>query len=85
MVQVVYEELARQHKKDNSACLAYLDRQCLNYGQNWEDGFIHGLTTSRVIVLLVSFKVVNSCKLIYINIIFIGIGRDQTKSIVNTR
>jgi hypothetical protein len=31
----------------------------LNNGQDWEDGFLHGVTSSSVIVLLLSNKVQN--------------------------
>eukprot|EP00732_Lithocolla_globosa_P000624 Lithocolla_globosa_v1_NODE_222_length_5054_cov_15.686337.p1 type:complete len:676 gc:universal NODE_222_length_5054_cov_15.686337:3465-1438(-) len=32
----------------------FWDQHCLPFGQNWEDGFLYGLTQSKVIVLVVS-------------------------------
>ena len=35
----------------------FWDRKCLNYGQNWEEGFIHGISHSTAIILIISEKV----------------------------
>jgi len=57
MVQMVYDTLSVQIKKDLSQVYCFWDQKCLNYGQDWEEGFLHGLQTCSVIVLLLSSKV----------------------------
>lgn len=59
VVQVIYENLARQFKKNGTAVLSFWDRQCLNYGQDWEEGFLEALQSSNVIILLISLKVLS--------------------------
>ncbi len=54
--QLIYEKLSQQIQNGNHSSVFY-DKKCLNFGQNFEDEFLHGLTSARVIVLLVSFKV----------------------------
>ncbi|KAI9207496.1 uncharacterized protein BJ171DRAFT_492878 [Polychytrium aggregatum] len=39
---------------------AYLDANCLAYGKAWEDGFLKGLANSRIAVLLISNKALES-------------------------
>jgi hypothetical protein len=34
----------------------YLNRECLHYGQDWEVGVVHGLSSSMVLVCLLSFE-----------------------------
>jgi hypothetical protein len=43
--------------KNRKTFVCFLDVKCLNDGQNWEKGFIHGLQHSQVIVPLVSHSV----------------------------
>lgn len=57
MVECVYELLARQRKASGASVVTFWDKQCLNNGQNWENGFLHGITSSTIIVLLISMKV----------------------------
>lgn len=54
---LLYNRLAVQKQHDDSDVFVYLDTRCLNYGQNWQDGFVNGLRFSKVIVLLISDKV----------------------------
>lgn len=57
MAELVYEMLARKRKRNNDAIISFWDKKCLNLGQNWENGFLHGISSSAVIILLISFKV----------------------------
>lgn len=57
MIQAVYDRLAVKKKKTGSPLYIFWDKKCLNFGQDWEKGFLRGLTKSQVIVLLLSTKV----------------------------
>jgi len=57
LVQIIYENLARQKTSDGLPIYVFWDKKCLCPGQDWEEGFLHGLTHSKVIVLLISLKV----------------------------
>jgi hypothetical protein len=57
IVQLIYEKLSIRRQKNKQPLFAFWDNKCLNYGQDWEHGFIAGLRNSQVIVLLVSNKV----------------------------
>lgn len=57
IVEMVYERLAVVRGKDHKSLFVFWDRKCLNYGQDWEKGFLNGLLNSQVIVLLISTKV----------------------------
>lgn len=59
VVQQVYETLATTKKANGDSVFVFWDKQCLNYGQNWEAGFLNGLRNATVIVLLISMKVCN--------------------------
>jgi len=53
----VYDKLAVQkERKTGMTTFVFWDAKCLNYGQDWEKGFLNGIKTSHVIVLLVSNK-----------------------------
>jgi len=54
---LIYEKLSVQRKKNDLPVFTFWDKKCLNYGQRWEEGFLHGISTSSVIVLLVSGEV----------------------------
>ncbi len=54
---MIYERLAVKKKKTGIPIFVYWDKKCLNFGQDWENGFMNGLKTSQLIVLLVSTKV----------------------------
>jgi len=41
---------------------AYWDKKCLNDGQDWEQGFLAGLKSSSIIVLLISSKAVEGIR-----------------------
>jgi len=41
---------------------AYLDKNCLNQGQNWEFGFTVGLMNSKCVLIMISEGTVNSMK-----------------------
>lgn len=54
---MLYSQLAVKKSTISDPIFVFLDKQCLTYGQNWEDGFLNGLASSKVIVLLMSNKV----------------------------
>ncbi len=51
----------------------YLDKKCLNYGQNWQDGFINGLKNSQVVVLIISKTVWIQSNKVYKLLTFYGL------------
>lgn len=55
-MQALYERLACCLTKNGSPVYVFWDQKCLNYGQNWEAGFLFGIQNSRVIILLISMK-----------------------------
>eukprot|EP00026_Physarum_polycephalum_P003518 Phypoly_transcript_03531.p1 GENE.Phypoly_transcript_03531~~Phypoly_transcript_03531.p1 ORF type:complete len:802 (+),score=106.01 Phypoly_transcript_03531:131-2407(+) len=57
-VELVYWKLAPQKLQHGAEVFVFWDKMCLNDGCNWEDGFLHGITSSNVIVLLLSNKVI---------------------------
>lgn len=56
-MQQLYESLAKRRKSNGNPVFIFWDKKCLNYGQNWESGFLHGLNTSKCIILLLSIEV----------------------------
>lgn len=56
-VQLLYEKLAVQKLKSGMPVFVFWDKKCLNYGANWEEGFMNGLRRAKVIILLLSTKV----------------------------
>jgi len=56
-VQLLYEKLAVRKTKEGKSLFVFWDKKCLNYGQDWEIGFMNGLVNSQVIILLISNKV----------------------------
>lgn len=70
LVQLIYSRLAVKRTAAGRHLFVFLDKHCLNYGQNWESGFLNGLKFAKVIILLMSNKVCslyNICN-VYINI-----------------
>jgi hypothetical protein len=57
LIQFLYEELTVRKKKSGAPVVVYWDKKCLNFGQNWEAGFLNGLKKSHAIILLISNKV----------------------------
>jgi hypothetical protein len=57
LVELVYWQLAPQKLQNGADISVFWDKMCLNDGQDWEWGFLHGITSSAVIVLLLSNKV----------------------------
>eukprot|EP00026_Physarum_polycephalum_P002549 Phypoly_transcript_02556.p1 GENE.Phypoly_transcript_02556~~Phypoly_transcript_02556.p1 ORF type:complete len:750 (+),score=131.28 Phypoly_transcript_02556:408-2657(+) len=57
-VELVYWELAPQKLQYGSEISVFWDKMCLNDGCDWEEGFLHGITSSNMIVLIVSNKVI---------------------------
>eukprot|EP00026_Physarum_polycephalum_P001439 Phypoly_transcript_01440.p1 GENE.Phypoly_transcript_01440~~Phypoly_transcript_01440.p1 ORF type:complete len:1130 (-),score=207.03 Phypoly_transcript_01440:9-3374(-) len=53
-VEHMFQALAVKKTKLGQPLFVFWDCKCLNDGQNWELGFMHGLQQSRVIVLLMS-------------------------------
>jgi len=53
-VELIYRHLATQKLHNGGSVFVFYDRLCLNDGQDWEKGFIHGLTSSTVIILIIS-------------------------------
>lgn len=60
VVQVIYDLLAVQKTKSGLPMFVFWDQKCLNFGKNWESGFLSGLKTAKVIVLLITNKVNNT-------------------------
>ena len=56
LVELIYEKLAPS-KMNGEDVFIFWDRKCLNYGQDWEEGFMHGIAHSKVIILVISEKV----------------------------
>jgi len=57
LVELVYTKIARQKKGNGDPVYVFWDKKCLNYGRDFQKGFLHGLTSSNVIILLISMKV----------------------------
>lgn len=57
MVQQVYDHLSRERTMTGDPVFLFWDQKCLNYGMNWEQGFLAGLTNAAIIVLLISLPV----------------------------
>jgi len=54
VIEHLFHLLAVKKTKNGSPLFVFWDKKCLNDGQNWEMGFMHGLQQSQVIVLLMS-------------------------------
>ena len=54
VVEEIYKVLACAKLKHGTSVHVFWDSKCLNYGQNWEKGFLGWLQRSRVIVLFIS-------------------------------
>lgn len=65
LVHLLYEKLAVRKSNTGLPVFIYLDKKCLNPGQNWETGFLKALQSCKVIILLMSSKVYHSCISIY--------------------
>lgn len=57
VVEYLYSLLAVQKTKTGEPIFVFWDKQCLNDGYNWEQGFARGLTNSQMIILLMSNQV----------------------------
>lgn len=57
VVQELYEHLSLKKKGPGNNVFVFWDQKCLNFGQNWQEGFLLGLQNSSVIVLLISSQV----------------------------
>lgn len=57
IVQVIYDLLAVKKTKTGYPLFVFWDKKCLNFGMNWESGFLTGLQTAKVVILLISNKV----------------------------
>jgi hypothetical protein len=58
-VELLYWQLAPQKLLQGNEIVVFWDKMCLNDGQDWEDGFLRGIMSSTVIVLLLSNNVLN--------------------------
>ena len=54
VVEVMYTALACAKLKHDTTAQVFWDSKCLNYGQDWEMGFLGWLKMSKVIVLFIS-------------------------------
>lgn len=54
---MIYSLFAQHRKKSGDPVFVFWDYKCLNYGQNWEKGFLKALLSSKLIILLISMKV----------------------------
>lgn len=55
---MMYDILAVKKSKTGLPFYVFWDKKCLNFGMNWESGFLAGLRTAKVIILLISGKVI---------------------------
>lgn len=86
-METVYEAFSPRKRVDGTNVSTFWDKQCLVYGQNWQEGFVRGLRGSKVILLLVSAKV-NYFFLFFSNVIsnFVTVfGRSTKKRCHKTR
>ncbi len=58
-----YEELA-EWGCEGKPIFPFWDKKCLRFGEDWEVGFLNGILSSNVIVLLLSEKVCLNCYLL---------------------
>lgn len=56
IVQMIYDKLSVKRNR-GIPLFIFWDKKCLCVGQDWEHGFLQGLMTSKVIILLMSNKV----------------------------
>ena len=56
-MEIVYERIAYMKKSNTQPVIAFWDKKCLNFGKNWERGFLIGLLNAKVVILLISEKV----------------------------
>ncbi len=56
IVQMIYDKLSVKRNR-GIPLFIFRDKKCLCVGQDWEQGFLQGLMTSKVIILLMSNKV----------------------------
>ncbi len=86
VVQLIYEKLAVKRYR-GIPLKVFWDKKCLNYGQDWEQGFFQGLITSQVIILLMSNRVWEFyfSRWKKLQIIFKGNGRNCFKCSLSTR
>lgn len=54
VVQLLYESFACKKGETGESIFVFWDKECLNYWQNWQEGFLLGLKNAIVIVLLIS-------------------------------
>jgi len=54
--------LNKMNRNDGKQIRAFLDAFCLNDGENWQDGFLNGLASSKVIILLISNESIKAIK-----------------------
>jgi len=50
----LFYALSAEIKEDGKAYRPFLDAECLNDGEEWETGFLNGLKTAAVILLIIS-------------------------------
>jgi hypothetical protein len=85
MAEIIYNALAVKRGKDSLPLYVFWDKQCLNYGQNWEEGFVNGLMNATAIVLLVSNQVHSFSTASDCYSFKIGFGNDNKQSARRTR
>lgn len=56
VVEHIYESLSNQKQDNGDSVIVYWDKQCLDFGYNWEAGFMQGIMNACVIILLISNK-----------------------------
>jgi hypothetical protein len=59
----IYVELNKRSRGDGKQVRAFLDSFCLRDGEPWQDGFLHGVRQSRVVLLLISEAALANMKL----------------------
>eukprot|EP00026_Physarum_polycephalum_P008042 Phypoly_transcript_08118.p1 GENE.Phypoly_transcript_08118~~Phypoly_transcript_08118.p1 ORF type:complete len:290 (+),score=34.75 Phypoly_transcript_08118:597-1466(+) len=58
LVEQIYWKLAPQKLQFGAPIVVFWDKMCLNDGCDWEEGFLYGITSATVIVLLLSNQVI---------------------------
>jgi len=54
LAQKVFLSLSNQKRADGRPLTVFLDKYCLNDGEDWETGFLNGLENAALLVLLIS-------------------------------
>lgn len=62
VIQVLYDSLSCKKRENGESIFVFWDQECLNFGQDWQRGFLLGFVNTKVIVLLISAQVLYNIK-----------------------